>query len=331
MLTHIKYYWQLLQIISLKKIYNFIRLEIDFLLSKLFHRIIYHSYPYSIAVEPTNHCQLQCPECPVGNKNSTRPKGNIDFEHFKSLIDTTKNTIFNLSLYFQGEPFLNKNIFEYIEYASQKKIFVNTSTNAQCIDELTAEKIVLSGLHYIIVSMDGYSQESYSAYRQGGQFEKVINALQYIYTAKKKFKSIFPIVEVQCLLLSTTENHRKKIISLAKKHGANRIQFKTAQFYNLTSPLMPQNAKNSRYKLNSNGIYQHKSPHKGLCHRAWTSVVITYDNQILPCCFDKNASFSYGNFNENKWKNLSTNPKFIHFMQCLMRNKSTFSMCKNCL
>jgi len=63
--------------------------------------------------------------------------------------------------YFQGEPLINKNLANLINYAHKAKIFTSTSTNAQLLNSDKAREIVLSGLDKLIISIDGSTQEVY--------------------------------------------------------------------------------------------------------------------------------------------------------------------------
>ena len=78
--------------------------------------------------------------------------------------------LFYLTFYFQGEPYINPKFLEMVSYASKKKIFTSTSTNAHYLDSETARKTVESGLDKLIISIDGTSQDTYEAYRIGGKY-----------------------------------------------------------------------------------------------------------------------------------------------------------------
>src|SRR5438552_3461180 len=86
--------------------------------------------PISIAIEPTTSCNLRCPECPSGLRSFSRPTGMLNEDTFKEVIDELSPVSPYLIMYFQGEPYLNKQFFEYVKYASCKKMYVATSTNA---------------------------------------------------------------------------------------------------------------------------------------------------------------------------------------------------------
>ena len=97
--------------------------------------------PLSISFEPTTSCNLRCPQCPSGLSSFTRPTGMLDADFFKSTIDEIEKDLLYVIFYFQGEPYLNKNLLDLVKYTSSRKIYTATSTNAHYLDNGNARKI----------------------------------------------------------------------------------------------------------------------------------------------------------------------------------------------
>src|SRR6056297_675807 len=127
--------------------------------------------PMSMSVEPTTACNLGCPECPSGLRQFTRPTGNLKSDFFKRVIDESRNHLSYLTFYFQGEPFINPAFLDMVKYASDRKVYTATSTNAHFLNEAMARKTVESGLDRLIISLDGTTQEVYEQYRVNGQID----------------------------------------------------------------------------------------------------------------------------------------------------------------
>jgi MoaA/NifB/PqqE/SkfB family radical SAM enzyme len=53
-----------------------------------------------------------------------------------------------------------------VRHAHDKGLYTATSTNAHFLDDAAAEATVRSGLSRLIISLDGTTQETYSAYRR---------------------------------------------------------------------------------------------------------------------------------------------------------------------
>lgn len=288
--------------------------------------------PLSLSVEPAAVCQLHCPECIYGRNELRRTKRFLDINLYKKVIDEASPHLNCLILYFQGEPFLAPDIFEMIEYADKHNIFTQTSSNAQAIDEICARRIVESGLQKLIISLDGITQENYAKYRIGGDIEKTFKALEYINKYKKELHSSAPSIELQMIVFGHNEHEIGDFRLIAKKYNASAV-LKTAQIYDLNSEdksaLLPKNQKYSRYACR-NGEWVLKKPIRNRCIRMWQGAVVSSDGELLPCCFDKNGEFSYGNLNTACLKELWNSGKAVAFRKQVLNNRKSMEICRNC-
>ncbi len=170
----------LLSKFSFKKGANALRVLSSYYYSKFTKQLIHSGLPISIAIEPTTSCNLRCPECPSGLRSFTRPTGMLQADLFRKVIDELQETLLYLTFYFQGEPYLHPQFTELVKYASERSIYTSTSTNAHFLNEENAQKTIQSGLDRLIISIDGTTQETYQAYRQGGKLAKVIEGTKNI-------------------------------------------------------------------------------------------------------------------------------------------------------
>ncbi len=288
--------------------------------------------PISISIEPTTSCNLRCPECPSGLRSFTRPTGMLTQEVYEKVIDELSPTLAYLIFYFQGEPYLNPRLLEMISYASAKKIYTATSTNAHYLNEEAAKKTVESGLDRLIISIDGTDQESYESYRVGGSLPKVIEGTRNVIKWKKALNSSTPHVIFQFLVVKPNESQIGDVYKLARDLGVDEVALKTAQIYDYEngSDLIPTIEKYSRYKLKEDGTYAVKNKMLNHCWKMWHSCVITWDGKVVPCCFDKDAHFVLGDLNQRSFRNIWKDKKYQTFRKSLLRSRNEIEICKNC-
>ena len=288
--------------------------------------------PISLAFEPTTSCNLRCPECPSGLRNFTRPTGMLDKDFFKEKIGEMKSHLWYLTFYFQGEPYLHPDFLHMVDFASKNKIYTATSTNAHHLDDEKAEATVKSGLDRLIISIDGTTQDTYEQYRVGGQLEKVLEGTRNMVKWKRKLKSKTPHLIFQFLVVRPNEHQIEDARNLAQEIGVDDIQFKTAQVYDFEegSPLIPENQKYSRYRLNEKGKYTLKNPLKDQCWKMWHSCVVTWDGKVVPCCFDKDASHPMGDLKNQTMREIWNSEKYIKFRKGILTSRSSIDICKNC-
>src|SRR3954463_4097371 len=211
--------------------WNAMKVMSSFYASKALKKPVQWGVPISLTFEPTTSCNLRCPECPSGKREFTRPTGMLQTDFFKSTLDDLHREISYLIFYFQGEPYLNTQFLEMVKYASEKKIYTATSTNAHYLTDVNARKTVESGLDRLIISIDGTTQETYEQYRVGGKLDKVLEGAANIVKWKKELKSKTPFIIFQFLVVRHNEHQIEDVKKLAAEVGVDDVWLKTAQVY----------------------------------------------------------------------------------------------------
>jgi len=319
--------------LTLRRIWNGGKVLSSYYLSKWTKKPIQWGLPLSVSFEPTTSCNLRCPECPSGLRAFTRPTGMLQNDFFRDMVDQLSEDILYLIFYFQGEPYLNPSFLDMVKYASQKKIYTATSTNAHYLDDRNAKKTVESGLDRLIISIDGTTQEVYEQYRVGGRLEKVLEGARNIVKWKKELKSKTPFVFFQFLVVKPNEQQMEDIQRLAEEIGVDQVRFKTAQIYdykNDPNQLIPSNEKYSRYKKNENDEYEIKNTLSDHCWRLWHAPVITWDGLVVPCCFDKDAQHQLGNLKEKSFREIWHNQDYVRFRSQILQGRKNIDICTNC-
>jgi radical SAM protein with 4Fe4S-binding SPASM domain len=331
-LARINYYIRFLSVLSFLKLYNLFLINSSYYWSLISKKIKHKGLPWSLSVETGTHCNLSCLECPSGQKQFTRNTGTTTIENFQQIIDKQYRTLIWLILYFQGEPYMNPSFFEMVAYARSKNIFCTTSTNAHFLSKENAVKTVKSGLDRLVISLDGLDQKTYEKYRVGGNFQKVKQGIENLIRAKKELKKKHPYVILQFIVFKTNEHQLKDVKKLKKTLGIDKVVIKSAQVYSSEdkNQLIPKNKKYKRYRSKNKDEWQIRKPLPNKCKRMWQSSVITWDGQVVPCCFDKNANFQMGNLIENTFFEIKNNEKYTQFRKQVFTDRSQINICKNC-
>jgi radical SAM protein with 4Fe4S-binding SPASM domain len=322
----------LLSKLTLRRAWNGAKVLGSYYLSRMTGKPIQWGYPVSISFEPTTSCNLRCPECPSGLRAFTRPTGMLENQFFRQTIDEMHRELLYLIFYFQGEPYLNPAFLDMVAYASSKKIYTATSTNAHYLNDTNARKTVESGLDRLIISIDGTTQDVYEQYRVGGKLEKVIEGAKNIVKWKKELKSSKPFVVFQFLVVKPNEHQIEDVKKLAVEVGVDDVWFKTAQIYDYENDphgLIPTINKYSRYKLEG-GSVKPKNKLANHCWKLWHANVITWDGLVVPCCFDKDAQHQLGNLKEKSFRETWNSSTYRTFRRQLMNGRKNIDICSNC-
>lgn len=316
-----------------RRVWNMTKVFSSYQISKLTGRNVQWGLPISISFEPTTSCNLRCPECPSGLRAFTRPTGMLKKDFFSETIDQLYKELSYLVFYFQGEPYLNPQFLDMVQYASSKKIYTATSTNAHYLTDDAARRTVESGLDRLIISIDGTTQETYQQYRVGGNLQRVLEGATRVVKWKKQLKSKTPFIIFQFLVVRHNEHQIEEVKRLAKETGVDQVRLKTAQVYdfeNDPNQLIPKNEKYSRYKKDKDGKMKFRGAVSNHCWRLWHDPVITWDGAVVPCCFDKDATHKLGNLQQESFKTLWQNQNYRQFRSQLSKGRKNINICANC-
>lgn len=296
------------------------------------NRVIQWGLPFNISIEPTTSCNLGCPECPSGLKSFTRDTGTLSVDFYNKFLNEVQKDLIYLYFYFQGEPYLHPDFLSLVKAASEKKIYTVTSTNAHFLSPRKATETVQSGLDRILISIDGASQETYESYRKGGKLAKVIEGTKNLVKAKRQLNSSTPHIIIQFLVVKPNEHEIPEILQLGKDLGVDEVKLKTAQVYDFKNgnELIPSIEQYSRYRKNEDGSYRIKNKLENKCWKLWHSCVVTWDGNIVPCCFDKDAKYEMGSLQTHTFQSIWENKNYKAFRGQLVNNRKSIDICTNC-
>lgn len=315
-----------------RRIFNAAKILGSYYYSRISGKAVQWGMPIALSFEPTTSCNLRCPECPSGLRSFTRDTGMLQPELFRKVMSEVAKDLWYLIFYFQGEPYLNPDFLDLVKHASEKGIYTATSTNAHYLNDSNAKRTIESGLDRLIISIDGTTQDVYEQYRIGGKLDKVLEGARNIIRWKKELKSATPHVIFQFLVVKPNEHQIPDLLKLAKEIGVDEVGLKTAQVYDYEhgNRLIPDNEKYSRYYKKADGTYGIKNGFLNHCWKLWHSCVITWDGNIVPCCFDKDADFKMGNLQSHDFKTVWHSEPYYHFRSSVIRSRDEIEMCKNC-
>lgn len=322
------------QLFSWKRLWNFAQVVGSMGVSWVVRRPVVWGRPFMLMVEPTNFCNLKCPMCPSGNGEMTRPRGKMELDDFKRLVDQVHQHVFMMMLWNQGEPYINRCFNEMVRYARDHRIFTFTSTNGHFIR--TAEEavqIVESGLDEIIFSLDGVEQETYEKYRVGGKLERVLAGIRLLVSAKKEQASSTPLINLQFIVMKHNESEIARAEELARELGADKFLVKTVQIYH------PEEADNflpiaddyRRYENGGkDGLQVKGQPVRG-CKVLWYASMVNWNGAVAPCCFDKDVDFEMGQaFAGGLFADIWRGKEYMDFRRRILDDRRSVEMCTNC-
>jgi radical SAM protein with 4Fe4S-binding SPASM domain len=311
-----------------KKEQNAIGSGISYLLSILTRRSYILGMPASVGIEITNWCNLKCPECLSGSEMINRPRGFMKEELYEKIISEAGPYLYNINLYFQGEPMLHPQFFRFIELS--RKLRLTVSTNGHFLSEENSSKLVRSGVTRLIVSLDGLDGDAYSKYRVNGDSEKVIAGIRNVSRELAKSRSSMRL-EIQFLVNRYNESQIPEMKKFAGEvHGTLKLKSMQVINYEKIEEWMPSGEKFRRYYLTDNGKFTIKNSLNNNCLRLWMNPVVTWDGNVVPCCFDKAADHLMGDLNISSFRDIWHGERFKAFRKNILKDRRSVEICRNC-
>lgn len=322
------------------KLYNFIK----FLVSKKSKLLNLNYLPITMDIEPTTGCNFRCTMCQVSSPNFISK--NLDYEMFKQVIDGNKQLL-KIKLQGMGEPLVNNNFFNMVEYASKYSIVSEITTNGSLLNQNNILKLQQSNLSRITVSIDGATPGIFEKIRVKSNFETVISNCKNLISSYKK-KIIRPEISAWCVIQNDNVNQFEEIYDLCKEIGFDKL---TYQFHISGWGKDEWNNINKNKKIEINSIKEKivKIKNKGImegmeinifeenlltfskqCVWPWESSYISKTGDVVPCCIIGDEKVvSFGNIKENSFKEIWNSKNYISFRENIRKNEIP-DYCKNC-
>lgn len=153
------------------------------------HATISSPYPPFLTIETTAICNLACNKCPVGRERKVNEEFKfMNLALFRKIIDEIKGFSLSVNLSYFGEPLINPNFFEYVQYAKDSGLMVSFYSNGVALDDEIIAGLIKHKVDSMIFSVDCLP-EQYQFYskmkniplqRARAHLEKVINNIELL-------------------------------------------------------------------------------------------------------------------------------------------------------
>jgi MoaA/NifB/PqqE/SkfB family radical SAM enzyme len=243
--------------------------------------------PDRMYIESTNICNLDCVMCPTGLKQVTRPKGYMDFDLFKAIVDEMAPHVKATTLHIWGEPLMHRRIFDMVAYCRERGLRPEISTNATLLDERKAKGLLDAGLGTIYLCLDGFRPETYEAIRVKADYERTNSNIRRFLDLKTQGGYAHPYVNLQIIQMEQTVDEIDEFVKAWSVPGVDHINVKP---FDSWGGQVEQIA-----ALRSDDPAHFVPPQRYACPNLWYHVHIYWDGRIAMCDRDFNLAYDLGN------------------------------------
>ncbi|MFH1850293.1 MAG: radical SAM protein [archaeon] len=178
--------------------------------------------PYTVTITLTSRCNLRCLMCDHWRAECAEPT----LSEVKGYIDQISEWDIPEIELSGGEPFVRKDILGIIDYATQKGIGMNITTNGTLFSEKNMRRIAGSNVKRLQISLDGATSEVHDRIRGvPGTYEKVMKAVGF-------FRGKIP-VNATTVIMSHNLNQLVELYHLTKRLGFSSITYQPVNDSNI--------------------------------------------------------------------------------------------------
>ena len=273
--------------------------------------------PIQIDLELNGTCNMQCPFCIHGYGEQTKLNKNIDLEEAKSILRQAREIgAYSLKLNYINEPLLRNDLEDVILFAREIG-FVNIYlvTNGSLLVKERREKMLLSGLTRIYVSIDAATEETYNKQRRNGMYNTVVGNVKELVKLRNQKGLAFPLIRVS-FLKNSVNIHEALDFFDQWKNIADLITFQTMNE-------VPSH-------VTGLSIESFKNPKP--CDFPFKQLVVDHEGNILPCCKLPGRNLKIGNIETMSIKE-AWNSKEMNELRAMHKEGrwADNETCKGCL
>ena len=300
-------------------------------LNFFYRRIQPWSMPLHMQFELGNQCNLRCPVCPTGNRELDRPPQMMDLSLFRDTMAEVGPYLLTASLWGWGESLLHPQLAGFLREAQKYKITVLLSTNGQNLDQdEVIDAIAEYPPTYLIVAIDGITDETNSRFRIGARLAPVIAGMRRLVERKKRMHRSLPILQMRFIEMKHNRHELPQVEAFAASLGFEMIAFRTLCI--IASDL----GISAHGRLAEGTTESGKDPCDGegvghVCMHPFWFPTLFADGTVVGCDQDFNAQKPMGRISAGlKFRDLWTGAEAAAVRRVIRDESETLAFCRNC-
>ncbi len=286
------------------------------------------STPIVVTIDPSSVCNFRCAFCPTSDKklisNIKRYQGFLDLKTYKKCINDLgefNQDIYMIKLYKDGEPLLNPNFVEMVEYARSKPWIgcIMLTTNGSKLSRKLSQKLVKSGLSRLHVSLEGMSTEKYRNFAKVNiDFDALVEEIAYLYSIRGNCE-VSVKIPYENLAEGEEEKFHRTFKNICDSYYIERI-----------SPVWPtfDVSKLGSFKKS---VYQMETKNLEVCPYIFYQMAVNSNGTVSACCVDWKRELIIGNVRVSSLLDIWNGQVYNNLrIKHLEKRRCEIPFCRNC-
>jgi radical SAM protein with 4Fe4S-binding SPASM domain len=291
------------------------------------------SWPINMHIELVNYCNLKCRVCPTGIGDLVRKPQSMDPALFKRLLDEVGPYLVATSLWGWGEPLLHPDLSDILRIIQNRGIITFLSTNGQKLDDpKVLQALIDYPPTYLIVCIDGITDETNSQFRVNAKLEPVLEGVERLARMKAASGQKCPALHMRYIVMKHNEHELPLVPKFAQEHGFDMLTMRTLAIIdsrdNIHTSLLPDHKEFRAYGYENENRIQRKD---FVCEKVFTFPAVFADGTVVACDQDCNATQTYGSIADGtSFKSLWWSKKANEIRRTVRDFSQSLSFCVNC-
>lgn len=284
--------------------------------------------PFSLFnIELTNHCIMKCVMCPRTG-HMTRAKGYMDPVLFQKAIDELASTGSGFSgnnvlwLHHFGESLLHPGFGSCIRYASAANIRTGLSINPFMLTPEVRAELLEAHPDILYISLDGHDDSTFAEIRgmQDAYDVSRERLLEFLSEKTRRGTATVIILSMIDFVLNRT--------SIAKTReywegvpGINCVLLKSFTTWDGSIDRIKGYADTGGRTIDISSVR---------CTIPWDTMTVTWDGDVVPCCFDYDKKYVLGNMVRSSLSEIWNDKPIMRLRNEFISNTVRNPLCRNC-
>jgi MoaA/NifB/PqqE/SkfB family radical SAM enzyme len=284
--------------------------------------------PRHLQIEPTTCCNLCCANCVNRDLPDSRRRRSMSVEFFQQIVEQIP-TLREVKLQGLGEPLATSDLMCMLEWGKTRGLQFDIITNGMMPVEKTMA--ILPLLTRLGISLDTVSEHTSQTLRGGSQVSRILQTIRAVVKEKQRQNSSVEI-RINCVVSHLNIEEIPELLRMASELGVDMVNLVLVENWKMLGDCEYEASANfvatahDRVRLDMLrkhhkecgyayrlGI-QDGSLRKGCCYWTFSSVFVTCDGFVTPCCIRPDPrSINFGNLHEESFKNIWNGRKMRAF------------------
>lgn len=290
-------------------------------------------WPMHAQLELTSFCNLRCPICPTGlGRINDRPKL-MDMDLFEQIMAEVGPYLVTTSLWAWGEPLLHPRFADAVRICREHGVIPLFSTNGQTLsNERVLNDLIREPPTYLIVAIDGLTDETNTKYRAGAKLEPALQGVRRLARMKRERGQELPVMNMRFIVMAHNEHEVPHVTRFAAENGFDMLTIRSLDLRDtgeaLHQRLVPHQERFRAYQ------YRHGQRVRRddfVCHLAFFFPTVLTDGTVVTCDQDFNGNQAYGRVGEDgSFADIWWSDRAAEVRRTILRSPQAYSCCRDC-